>query len=70
MRKILTTFVVLAGLGSSAAIAADKPSIVLVHGLWADGSCYDAIIPPLHAAGYNVIAVQNPLTSLKDDVMR
>ncbi len=43
-------------------------SIVLVHGFWVDGSCYSKIIPDLLAEGYEVIAVQNPLTSLADDV--
>ena len=43
----------------------EKPSILFVHGLWADGSCWSEVIPPLQADGYNVIAVQNPLTSLK-----
>jgi pimeloyl-ACP methyl ester carboxylesterase len=43
-------------------------NIVLVHGFWADGSCYHKIIPTLLAEGYEVIAVQNPLTSLADDV--
>jgi pimeloyl-ACP methyl ester carboxylesterase len=42
--------------------------VVLVHGAFADGSCWAKVIPLLHAQGYNVIAVQNPLTSLKDDV--
>jgi pimeloyl-ACP methyl ester carboxylesterase len=37
-------------------------NIVLVHGFWADGSCYHKIIPTLLAEGYEVIAVQNPLT--------
>ncbi len=45
-----------------------KPTIVLVHGLWADGSSWSKVIPPLTAEGYEVIAVQNPTTSLKDDV--
>jgi pimeloyl-ACP methyl ester carboxylesterase len=44
------------------------PTLVLVHGLWADGSCWNAIIAPLQADGYRVISVQNPLTSLADDV--
>lgn len=35
-------------------------AILLVHGFWADGSCYSEIIPPLLAEGYDVIAVQNP----------
>lgn len=43
-------------------------SIVLVHGAWADGSSWAKVIPLLQAKGYNVVAVQNPLTSLADDV--
>ena len=43
-------------------------NVVLVHGAWADGSSYAKIIPLLEAAGLHVIAVQNPLTSLSDDV--
>lgn len=43
-------------------------NIVLVHGFWADGASYRNIISMLLAEGYNVIAVQNPLTSLADDV--
>src|SRR5262245_5584917 len=42
--------------------------IVLVHGAFADGSSWSTIIPVLRAKGYNIIAVQNPLTSLADDV--
>lgn len=43
-------------------------NIVLVHGFWEDGSSYREIIPMLLAEGYEAIAVQNPLTSLADDV--
>lgn len=43
-------------------------TIILVHGFSADGSCYSEIIPLLLAEGYEVIAVQNPLTSLEDDI--
>ncbi|RYG70841.1 alpha/beta hydrolase [bacterium] len=43
-------------------------NIVLVHGAFADGSSWARVIPLLQAKGYNVIAVQNPLTSLADDV--
>lgn len=42
-------------------------NIVLVHGFWADASCYNKITPVLLAEGYEVFAVQNPLTSLADD---
>jgi len=48
---------------------ADAKSIVLVHGAFADGTnSWDKVIPLLRAKGYNVIAVQNPLTSLGEDV--
>jgi pimeloyl-ACP methyl ester carboxylesterase len=47
-----------------------QPNIVLVHGAWADGSCWSAVIEQLQAEGYNVRAPQFPLTSLADDVAR
>jgi pimeloyl-ACP methyl ester carboxylesterase len=43
-------------------------NVVLVHGAWADGSSWLEVIPRLQAAGLNVTSVQNPLTSLADDV--
>ena len=48
--------------------ASSKPTIIFVHGVWADGSCWGYQIAELQARGYNVISVQNPLTSLADDV--
>lgn len=45
-----------------------KPAIVLVHGAFADGSSWQRVIPLLERDGYTVTAVQNPLTSLPDDV--
>ena len=42
-------------------------NIVLVHGAWADGSCWSKVIPLLAAKGLSVTAVQLPLTSLSDD---
>jgi pimeloyl-ACP methyl ester carboxylesterase len=45
-----------------------KPSIVLVHGAFADGSSWQRVIPLLERDGYTVTAVQNPLTSLSDDI--
>ena len=47
-----------------------KPNIVLVHGAWADGSCWSDVIQRLQAGGYKVTAVQLPETSLADDVAR
>lgn len=43
-------------------------NVVLVHGAFADGSSWSNVIPLLEAKGLRVIAVQNPLTSLADDV--
>lgn len=43
-------------------------NVVLVHGAFADGSSYAKVIPLLEAKGLNVVAVQNPLSSLADDV--
>src|ERR1700761_4277137 len=43
-------------------------NIVLVHGAWADGSCWSKVIPLLQAKGFNVVAAQIPLTSLPDDI--
>jgi pimeloyl-ACP methyl ester carboxylesterase len=47
-----------------------RPNIVLVHGAWADGSCWSAVIERLQADGYNVTAPQFPESSLADDVAR
>src|SRR6204780_1855811 len=43
-------------------------NVVLVHGLFADGSCWSEVIPRLQATGLNVTAVQNPLTTLPEAV--
>jgi pimeloyl-ACP methyl ester carboxylesterase len=51
-----------------AAHAAPVKNIVLVHGAFADGSSWSKVIGILQAKGYHVVAVQNPLTSLADDV--
>jgi len=51
---------------------ADNPpvarNVVLVHGLFADGSSWSEVIARLQAAGLNVTSVQNPLTTLDDAV--
>lgn len=48
--------------------AKDRPSVVIVHGAFADGSDWAKVIPLLQAKGVHVVAIQNPLTSLADDV--
>src|SRR5437773_11887558 len=71
--RILITALIVTSLGSNLAAqaapaASAKPTIVLVHGAFADGSSWSKVIPILQRDGYNVIAVQNPLTSLDADV--
>lgn len=78
-RLPLVAFISLYGLGlaaahAEAAVTKESPShatvknIVLVHGLFADGSSWANVIPLLQAKGLNVTSVQNPTTSLDDDV--
>ena len=47
---------------------AAKPTIVLVHGAFADASSFERLIPFLLKDGYHVVAVQNPLSSVPDDI--
>ena len=48
----------------------EQPNVVLVHGAWADGSSWSAVIESLQTRGYTVTAPQLPETSLADDVAR
>jgi pimeloyl-ACP methyl ester carboxylesterase len=50
-----------AGAGSA------KPTVVLVHGAFAESASWNGVIPPLAAAGYRVIAAANPLRSVCSD---
>src|SRR5713226_8900541 len=45
-----------------------KPSIVFAHGIWADGTCFQKLIPTLRAEGHEVMAAQYGLDTLKGDV--
>src|SRR6185369_10565315 len=45
-----------------------KTTVILVHGAFADGGSWGNVIPLVEQAGYDVIAVQNPLTSYAEDV--
>jgi pimeloyl-ACP methyl ester carboxylesterase len=65
--SMLSLLVALSGT-SGARAATPVKNIVLVHGAFADGSSWSKVIPLLQAQGYNVVAVQNPLSSLADDV--
>ena len=48
----------------------DRPNVVLVHGAWADGSCWSGVIERLQAAGYTVTAPQFALGPIADDVAK
>jgi pimeloyl-ACP methyl ester carboxylesterase len=68
-RVLVGLFVVLSLVaGTGAAFAQSVKNIVLVHGAFVDGSSWAKVIPILQAKGYNVTAVQLPLTSYNDDV--
>jgi len=54
--------------GKTANSAPKARNVVLVHGLFADGSCWLEVIPRLQAAGLDVTSVQNPLTTLSEAV--
>jgi pimeloyl-ACP methyl ester carboxylesterase len=60
--------IVILALAPFAYAASPKPTIVLVHGAFADGSSWSKVIPILERDGYSVTAVQIPLTSLADDI--
>jgi pimeloyl-ACP methyl ester carboxylesterase len=53
---------------AAAATATQARNVVLVHGLFADGSCWSEVIARLQAVGLNATAVQNPLTTLPEAV--
>lgn len=68
MKRSLIAFAAAALLGGAAQAATNDTTVVLVHGAFADGTSWDKVIPILQAQGIKVVAVQNPLTSLGDDV--
>lgn len=54
-------------MGSLATAAPDRPTIVLVHGAFADASSWNSVINILESDGYAVVAVANPLRSVQGD---
>src|SRR4030081_226674 len=56
------------GNAAAAQPAPKARNVVLVHGLFADGSCWSEVIARLQTAGLNVTSVQNPLTTLPEAV--
>src|SRR3954469_9645636 len=78
MKTLRKSIVIALGMVSAMLFATQAPAqtagpmkarnVVLVHGAWADGSSWSEVIARLQAAGMQVTAVQNPLTSLTDAV--
>jgi pimeloyl-ACP methyl ester carboxylesterase len=68
----IKSFIAAAALGTasfvSAAVAQESPSVVLVHGSWANGSSWSKVVPLLQAEGLNVVATHNPMSSFEADV--
>jgi pimeloyl-ACP methyl ester carboxylesterase len=58
----------IAGSAQAAQPSLAGKTVVLVHGAFADGSSWSKVIPLLEARGLHVVSVQNPLSSLEDDV--
>jgi pimeloyl-ACP methyl ester carboxylesterase len=70
MKAIVASSVTFASVDTVVAQTVTKgvKNVVLVHGAFADGSSWSKVISQLQNQGYNVVAVQNPLTSFSDDV--
>jgi len=69
IRQLMFAVALATGLVAQPSVAAHGVrNVVLVHGAWADGSSWSKVIPLLEKAGLNAVAVQNPLTSLEDDL--
>jgi pimeloyl-ACP methyl ester carboxylesterase len=67
IKTILMLTLLVASVSAQTAVN-EKPTIIFVHGIWADGSSFNAQIEALQTKGYQVMSVQNPVTSLADDV--
>lgn len=69
IRRLIFATTLAAALAAQPSLAAGGVrNVILVHGAWADGSSWAKVIPLLEKAGLSVVAVQNPLTSLDDDL--
>src|SRR2546428_8159916 len=66
--RLTIVALILAGLARSLPAQSQKPTIVLVHGAWADASGWYDVTLALQARGYKVVAVQNSLFSYAKDV--
>ena len=64
----LASIIAMSGVSQAQSQQPAVKNIVLVHGAFADGTSWGKVIPILESRGFHVVAVQNPLTSLADDV--
>src|SRR6186997_1079857 len=69
MKKLLTGLTLVAAMISAASAfsATVKPTVVLVHGAFADSSSWNGVVGILEKDGYRVVAAANPLRSLSGD---
>ncbi|WP_212630055.1 alpha/beta hydrolase [Pseudomonas sp. KB-10] len=68
MKNIVTALAIATSLAMGHnALAADKPTVVLVHGAFADASSWNGVVNVLEQDGYKVIAAANPLRGVKSD---
>jgi pimeloyl-ACP methyl ester carboxylesterase len=66
--SLITLVLIVSAVAKAQTSATAKPTIVFVHGIWADGSSFNEQTAALQAKGYRVVAIQNPITSLAEDV--
>jgi pimeloyl-ACP methyl ester carboxylesterase len=67
MKTLLAALAIASASFSNAHAQADKPTIVLVHGAFADSSSWNGVVKILEKDGYPVVAVANPLRGVKND---
>ncbi|WP_448649243.1 alpha/beta fold hydrolase [Pseudomonas corrugata] len=69
MKKVIAALACTAGLliGASASAQTVKPTVVLVHGAFADASSWNGVVKILEKDGYTVVSAANPLRSVKGD---
>ncbi|RWG89569.1 alpha/beta hydrolase [Mesorhizobium sp. M1C.F.Ca.ET.193.01.1.1] len=67
MKTLLAALAIASAFFGNAYAQADKPTIVLVHGAFADSSSWNGVVKILEKDGYPVVAVANPLRGVKND---
>src|SRR5260370_41544172 len=68
LKTFLLTMTMLSGLAMPTLASAADTTVVLVHGAFVDGSEWNKVVPLLQAKGLKVVSLQDPLTSLAEDV--